>query len=118
MASDLFTLRCSEAPFSEDELDILRRYGTKFERLSNGERSPATEAQEQFVDVARGKRPPETVYERIWTKYIMRLEWESDPANRATMGPRRRILDDREDWKRMRGAVWSDVRRRAKGLDE
>ena len=64
------------------------------------------------------RHPPETVYERVWTKYLRRLEWENDPANRAAMGERRRMPDDREDWKHMRGAVWSGVRRRAQGLDE
>ena len=118
MAGDQFTIQCSTAPFSKDELDILERYGTAFQRLTNGERAPATAAQEQFVDVAHEKRPAESVYERVWRKYLMRLEWESDPANRAAMGPRRRLPDDREDWKRMRGAVGSDVKRRALGLDE
>ena len=113
-----FIIRCSRAPFSVDEFDILRRYGREFERLSNGERAPTTAAQKQFVDAARGKRLPETVYERVWTKYLMRVEWESDPANRAAMEARWRMPDDREDWKRMRGAVWSDVRRRAQSLDE
>ena len=107
-----------EGPFSEEELDILRQYGAAFERLSNGERARGTVAPEQFVDAVRGKRPPETVYERAWTKYLRRLEWEKDPANRAAMGARRRMPDDREDWKRMRGAVWSDVRQRAQGLEE
>ena len=118
MASDPFDIRCSKAPFSEDELGILRRYGRELERLASGERPPATAAQERFVDAVRGRRPPETVYERVWTKYLTRLEWERDPANRAAMGPRRRMPDDREDWKRMRGSVWSDIRRRAQGLDE
>ena len=70
------------------------------------------------MDVSLGRHPPETVYERVWTKYLMRLEWESDPANRAAMGARRRMPNDREDWKRMRGAVRSEVGRRAQGLDE
>lgn len=58
MTSEPFTPRCSKAPFSEEELDILRQYGAAFERLSNGERTPATVAQKQFVDAVRGKRPP------------------------------------------------------------
>ena len=86
MAGELFTILCSNAPFSMDELVILRRYGREFERLSNGERAPATAAQEQFVEAARGKNPPETIYERVWTKYLKRFEWESDPANRSAMG--------------------------------
>ena len=79
MVSEQFTLRCSKAPFCEEELDILRQYGAAFERLSNGERAPATVAQEQFVDAARRKRLPETVYERVWTKYLRRLEWDKTP---------------------------------------
>ena len=84
MANPAFTIRCSRAHFSVEEVDILQRYGRGFERLSNGDRAPRTEAQKQFVDAARGKRPPETLYERVWTKYLMRPEWESDPANRET----------------------------------
>ena len=45
MAGEPFTILCSKAPFSMDELDILRRCGREFERLSNGERAPATAAQ-------------------------------------------------------------------------
>ena len=75
-----------DTPFSVDELDILRRYGREFERVINGVRAPTIAAQEQFVDAARGRRPPETVYERVWTKYLMRVDWERDPANRAAMG--------------------------------
>ena len=82
MAGEPFTILCSKAPFSMDELDILRRYGGEFERLSNGEPAPATAAQEQFVEAARGRNSAETVYERVRTKYLKRLEWESDPANR------------------------------------
>ena len=118
MQSDPFIIRCSRTPFSVHEVNILRRYGREFERLSNGERPPATAAQERFVDVSLGRHPPETVYERVWTKYLKRLDWEKDPANRVTMGERRWMPNDREDWKRMRGAVWSDVRRRAQGLDK
>ena len=105
MASPAFTIRCSRAHFSVDEVDILQRYGRQFEHLSNGDRAPTTPAQKQFVNAARRKRPPETLYERVWTKYLMRLEWESDPANREAMEEHRQMPNDREDWKRMRGAV-------------
>ena len=40
------------------------------------------------------------------------------PANRTAMGRRRQALVDRDDWKRVRGAVWGDVRRRATNLDQ
>ncbi|MDE0241885.1 MAG: hypothetical protein OXQ84_17130, partial [bacterium] len=51
-------------------------------------------------------------------RLLDRLKWESDPRNRAAMGPPREVRDDREDWKRMRGATWGDAMRRAKGLDD
>ena len=34
------TVRCSKAPFSKDELDILERDRREFERLTNGKRAP------------------------------------------------------------------------------
>lgn len=55
------------------------------------EPAPATAAQEQFVEAARGRNSPETVYERMWTKYLKKLEWESDRANRV------RVEADRAD---------------------
>ena len=57
MTGGPFTILCSKAPFSMDELEIFRRYGREFERLSHGERAPATAAQEQFVEAARGEIP-------------------------------------------------------------
>lgn len=33
------------------------------------------------------------------------------------MDKRQRMPDDREDWKGMRGAVWSEMQRRSEGLD-
>ena len=113
-----FIIRCSREIFSEEEIAILERYGRGLERLANGERLPETEDQQRFVEVAQGRRQPESIYERTWEKYVWRVAWESDPANRSAMGERRRMPDDREDWKRMRGTVWGETRRRARGLDD
>lgn len=74
MENSSFILRCSKTPFSDEELDILERYGKEFERLSNGDRTPTTAAQVQLVEAACGERPPETVYELAWTKYLQKLE--------------------------------------------
>ena len=88
------------------------------EMLANGKWRPETSAQRRFVETAHGRREPKTDYERTWAKYMWRVKWESKPENRATMGERRRMPNDREDWKRMRGAVWGDMRRRSQGLDD
>ena len=112
-----FVPRCSTETFTQEEIDILERYGEQFAKLMHGQRPPNNEAQERFVRVAQGKRNPSTIYERTWRKYLDRLSWEADPAHRAIMGERRRMPNDREDHKKMRGADWLEVRRRSKGLD-
>ena len=113
-----FVFRCSREVFTEEELEVLEEYGRGLERLATGERLPDTPAQQRFVAVVRGEHEPKTIYERTWMKYLLWVEWESDPANRAAMGIPRRMPDDREDWKRMRGAIWGEVRQRARGLDD
>ena len=113
-----FVIRCSREVFSEAEIETLERYGRQFADLTAGRRPPETPAQQRFVEAAKGQRAPETCYERVWCKYLERLEWQRDPRNRAAMGPPREVRDDREDWKRMRGATWGDAMRRARGLDD
>ena len=113
-----FSIRCSREIFTQQEIELLERYGQGLERLANGNRLPTTAAQRRFVAAANGQCEPQTIYEETWVKYARRLDWESDPANRAAMGPRRRVTDDREDWKRMRGATWGEMQRRARGLDD
>lgn len=113
-----FSIRCSRDTFTDQEIELLERYGRELERLANGNRLPTTAAQRRFVEAANDRRQPETIYEKTWVKYLQRLDWESDPANRAAMGPRRRATDDREDRKRMRGATWGEMQRRARGLDD
>ena len=112
-----FVPRCSTKTFTQEEIDILERYGKQFAKLMHGKRSPQTIAQERFVRVAQGKCEPSTIYEKTWRKYLERLIREDDPEHQAIMGERRQMPNDREDHKKMRGAVWSEVRRRSKGLD-
>ena len=99
-----FVIRCSRAIFSEEEIAVLDRYGCELERLANGERAPETAAQQRFVEAVQGHREPATIYESTWAKYACRVKWESKPENRATMGERRPMPNDREDWKRISGA--------------
>ena len=112
-----FIPRCSTETFTQEEIDILELYGKQFAELMHGKRAPQTTAQERFVRVAQGKCEPSTIYEKTWRKYLERLIREDDPEHQAIMGKRRQMPNDREDHKKMRGAVWSEVRRRSKGLD-
>ena len=116
--TEKFEIKCSREIFSEEEIDILEAYGNQFQRLINGKRPPVTDAQRRFIEVAQSRRLPETIYEKIWVKYQARLAWESDPTNRAAMGESRKMPNDRDDWKRMSGRVWSDMQKRSKGFDD
>lgn len=113
-----FVLGCSQEIFSDEEIELLERYGHWYRRLACGELRPETEAQRQFVEVAQGERQPETVHEKTWRKYRERLALESDPANRQAMGEIRRMPNDREDWKRMAGTQWSKMMRRTQGRSD
>ena len=113
-----FVIRCSREVFSEDEIEILEKYGAAFHRLAEGHRLPQTDAQKRFVDAVHEVRETETEYEETWLKYVRRLAWESDPENRAAMGPRRKAFNDRDDWRRMAGAQWGETIRRARGFDD
>ena len=67
-----FKIRCSREIFTEKEIGILERYGGELERLANGKRLPTTEARRRFVAAARHQRPPESIYEKTWAKYVLR----------------------------------------------
>lgn len=112
-----FLIRCSRAIFSTEEIAVLEQYGGRMEGLVSGELAPESAAQRRFVDAVQGRVEPVTIHERTRAKYAWRLEWESKAENRAAMGERRRMPSGREDWKRMRGAVWGDMKRRSRGLD-
>ena len=79
-----FAILCSRATFSEDEIRTLERYGCRFEDLIAGRRPCRTPAQQRFVEVAKGQRDPETYYERLWRKYLVRLEREFQHRPRST----------------------------------
>lgn len=115
--TDKYEIKCSREIFSEEEIDILESYGIQFKLLTSGKRAPVTDAQRRFIKVAQGQYHPETIYEKTWSKYINRVIWERDPANKAIMEKRHKMPDDRDDWKKMRGRVWSDMQKRSQGFD-
>ena len=112
-----FEIQCSHESFTDEELGILKRYGRQFTELACGKHRPTTEAPQRFVECANKKRNPETIYEHTWAKYVSRMKWERRhrPKPQPETEELRRFHDDREDWKRMRGAVWGDMMNRARG---
>lgn len=72
-----YNIRCYNI-FSEEEFDILKKYGCWMEALAKQNIKPFTEEQEHFVAVANNKMQPQTNFEKIWIKYKRRLLWEKD----------------------------------------
>ena len=114
-----FEIQCSRESFTDDEIGILERYGRQFTALACGRRPPKTEAQRRFVECANKKRSPETICEKTWAKYVSRTKWErrQRPQSQPEKDDLRRVYDDREDWKRMRGTVWGEMMQRVRGHD-
>jgi uncharacterized protein YifE (UPF0438 family) len=65
-----FEIQCSRDALTDRERAILKKYGEAFHQLTTGERSPSTDAQTRFVEVARERRLPITEYEIVWRKYL------------------------------------------------
>lgn len=72
-----FTVTCNHVIFSPEEIELLEKYGHWFEALASGTLLPFNIDQEQFIEVARMNRRPETNYEKVWFKYVKRKEIEA-----------------------------------------
>ena len=55
--------------FTLAEAEVLERYGVALMALSSGNRLPATEEEQHFVDVCRGNTTVANTIERAWLKY-------------------------------------------------
>ncbi|WWP01073.1 MAG: DUF413 domain-containing protein [Candidatus Dasytiphilus stammeri] len=60
--------------FTIKESKLLERYGYAFNELDLEKRDPINIEEQRFVEVCRGKLPPETDQERVWIKYITRIK--------------------------------------------
>jgi len=77
-----FVVDCNRAIFTEEELEILEKWGHWFRALTDGELTPVTRRQELFVEGARGKREPVSVEEQAWFKYLGRKRVEQKMGDR------------------------------------
>ena len=110
-----FTIKTNLEIFSPEEVELLQRHGSAYQRLMKGELPPKTPERQHFLQVCRKEANAETIHEQVWRKYLDRLEWEADPANRAAMGARRHAdegFGTREDHKKMRKAECADFWKR------
>jgi hypothetical protein len=106
-AAPPFVPRCTQRTFSEGAWRDLLEYGCRLEKLASGDRSPRTDKQAAFAShfAAPSEREPDCYFEKLWAKYLFRVEWEGDPSNWAAMGSLQTLLETgfgtREDTKRL-----------------
>ncbi|MGD9730729.1 MAG: DUF413 domain-containing protein [Desulfamplus sp.] len=78
--------------FSDEEDELLKKYGHWMFALEQGLIPPITEAQKHFLEVAKYTIPPETAFEKIWSKFkeykviniFDSLGWNKDGINKET----------------------------------
>ena len=69
-------LGCSNI-FPEEELEALQLCGAWLQALDVGAIRPFTDQQRHFVQVAKGKAEPATLYERAWCRLKARQAFEA-----------------------------------------
>ena len=95
-----FTVDCSHAIFSLDELEILQKYGYWFQALTDGTLKPFTELQKRFISVMDHGEDPFSLEEKAWFKYLGRkkLEIEKPESFRINYMFEENLLFSREDY--------------------
>lgn len=84
---------------SEDEYLFLQEYGTWMEALYLKKIKPLTEKQEEFCKLVEQENPPKEQSANIFWKYLKRKEIAKGGE---LNNKRKKIKDDREDWKKIR----------------
>lgn len=59
--------------FTIKEAQVLEKYGCAFKALDTEEKKPTTPEEKSFVDVCKGQKEPSTDFEKIWIKYLSRI---------------------------------------------
>ncbi len=100
-----FQINCSRAIFSNEEIELIEKYGHWFEALVSGILSPITEEQKAFIQVFKNHEKPFTPEQVAWFKYIKRLELEQNNPEKFNLNYTSDAEDpffSRSDWKTMR----------------
>jgi len=77
---------------SDDELEVLTRYGAWMAALMHGAIDPYTESQKRFVEMCQGLCSAESDYEVAWSHYMKRKIWETE--NPGYVGTENKVLAD------------------------
>lgn len=100
-----FRIECSRAIFSNEEIELLEKYGHWFAALIDGILEPFTDEQKAFIDVFKNNEKPFTPEQVAWFKYIKRLELEHKHPEKFKLDYTSDTEDpffSRSDWKTMR----------------
>lgn len=108
-----FHIDCSHLIFSQEEIEILERYGHWFEALQNGIIPPFTEQQNELIKVGRFERTPITEYEKAWFKYLARkkIELEQGDSLKVRYTPAEDSFYSREQHKQLHGTIFNVIRK-------
>lgn len=77
-----FEINCSQAIFSNEELDVLKMRGYWYKALTDGVIKPITRHQITFVKVAQGEKKPFSPDEWAWFKYLGRKKLENEMGDK------------------------------------
>lgn len=102
-----FTVDCSHAIFTNEEIEILEKWGNWFMALTEGELEPLTELQTEFIKVAKGLRSPFSIEEKAWFKYQGRKRLEREKGEKFNLHyePEDDTFYSRNDVKKLRGMM-------------
>ena len=116
-----FNIDCNRIIFSDEEIEILEKWGHWFEGLMSGELTPFTEAQVRFIKVINGESEPFSLEEKAYFKYLGRKSVEMKYGDRLKI--RYEVTDDtfysRDDKKKMNRLTYGTIAGiHRKGLSE
>jgi len=73
-----FKIECDTKYFTNEEIQLLLKYGAWLRSLMHGGIQPQTDKQRHFFNVCSLTLQPETEYEFVWIKYLQQLGKEAD----------------------------------------
>jgi uncharacterized protein len=76
-----FIIDCNTNAFSNEEIEILEKWGNWFNALCDEILVPFTMKQEIFIRTAKGELEPVSIEEQAWCKYLGTKNSESRPGD-------------------------------------
>ena len=105
---DSYPLKCSDAIFSNEEVELIHKTGYWMEAIANGNLDPITESQISFKSVADGTLLPTSPQERAWFKVQGRRKLEAEQGDKLNVQymPEDDEFYSRDGYKKLHGAMY------------